>query len=376
VAKSAALVEAANLVTARNRLIGRIPEVDADYNEWLRFAHRYSTHVDSVFSQDQTPEQTEAFWNELWTPMNERFTWFVESRLESLSNLPPTRPVLVNHIARFLARRVGTGSKVALLVLDGLSLAQWCMIRDEIVSLMPDLCPNEDACFSLVPSITNVARQSIYSGELPVFFESTIERTDLDGRRWRTFWDGACGRPVRSAHMNIEGKDSDLLELNDAIEKGVTALGATVRMPDEIVHGTKMGWRGVAESLRIWARLPFLRGSVAAILDAGYELYLTADHGNLEAVGDGSVPQGVLADRSGQRVRIYRDATIFTQTATQLAGKVRIGANKLLPPSYLPLLHSGRGAYVTNGQTIVSHGGVSLDEVVVPFVQLSRLARP
>jgi hypothetical protein len=181
---------------------------------------------------------------------------------------------------------------------------------------------------------------------------------------------------VRSAHLNVEGKDTDLAALRDALETGVAALGVTVRMPDEIVHGAKMGWRGVAESLRLWARQPFLRGSVASILDAGYELYLTADHGNLEALGDGSVPQGVLAERSGQRVRIYRNETIFAHTAAQLADRVRSGSNKLLPPTYLPLLHSGRGAYVTDGQCIVSHGGASLDEMIVPFVQLSRLSKP
>jgi hypothetical protein len=265
---------------------------------------------------------------------------------------------------------------VALLVLDGLSLAQWCMIHEELSRLIPGLCANEDACFSLLPSVTNVARQSIYSGELPVFFESTIDRTDMDGKRWKTFWDGAYGRPVRSAHLNVEGKDADLPDLRDAIEREVTALGITVRMPDEIVHGAKMGWRGVAESIRLWARQPFLRQLLTAMLDAGYETYLTSDHGNLEAIGEGSVPQGVLAERSGHRVRIYGDTTIFSHTSAQLAARVRSGANKLLPPTCLPLIHSGRGAYVTSGQTIVTHGGASLDEMIVPFIQLSRLLKP
>ena len=366
---------AVELSAMRERLVAKIPYAEAGYKEWLHFAHRYSVYVASAFSRDQEPEQTVAFWNDLWTPLNERFTRFVDSRLESLSNLPPTRPVLVNHIARFLARRVGSGSKIALLVLDGLSLAQWFMIREELLRFMPDLCPNEDACFSVVPSVTNVARQSIYSGELPVFFDSTIDRTDLDGRRWKTFWDGASGRPVRSSHLTVEGVYSDIPQIRDAIGASATALGATVRMPDEIVHGSKMGWRGVAESLRLWARQPFLGVCVAELLGAGYETYITADHGNLEAIGAGGVPQGVLTERSGHRVRIYRDATIFAHTAAQLADKVKCAASKLLPPTYLPLLHSGRGAYVTNGQTIVSHGGASLDEMIVPFVQLSRLSK-
>lgn len=364
------------LAAMRCRLAKEIPEAAAGYKEWLHFAHRYSAHVASAFSSDQDAEETAAFWNELWAPMNERFGPFVHARLESLCNLPPTRPVLVHHIARFLARRAGGGAKVALLVLDGLSLSQWRIVRRELERTVPALCISEDACFSMVPSVTNVARQCIYSGELPVFFDATIDRTDLDAKRWKTFWDGALGKPVRSAHINVEGVDSDFLAVADTIANGAAALGITVRMPDEIVHGATMGWRGITGQIGLWARQSFLSNTIKAILEAGYGLYLTADHGNLESVGDGTIPQGVLVERSGQRVRIYRDRTIFEHTAALLGARAERGASKMLPPNYLPLIHSGRGAFVTNGQTIVTHGGTSLDELVIPFVELSHTLKP
>lgn len=136
----------------RCRLANEIPEAAAGYKEWLHSVHRYSAHVASAFSRDQDAEETAAFWNELWAPMNERFGPFVHARLESLCNLPPTRPVLVHHIARFLARRAGGGAKVALLVLDGLSLSQWRIVRRELERTVPALCISEDACFSMVPT--------------------------------------------------------------------------------------------------------------------------------------------------------------------------------------------------------------------------------
>lgn len=363
------------LAEMRRRLTDEIPEADAGYKDWLHFIHRYSTHVASAFSRDLDAEERAAFWNDLWTPANERFGKFVHSRLESLCNLPPTRPVIAHHIARFLARRAGSGTKVALLVLDGLSLFQWRIVRSELERALPNLCINEDACFTMIPSVTNVARQCIYSGELPVFFDATIDRTDADAKRWKTFWDGAMGRPVRSTHLNIEGVDADFATVENSIDYGSTALGITVRMPDEIVHGSTIGWRGLSEQIRLWARQPFLRNAIKAILEAGYELYLTADHGNLESVGEGTIPQGVLVERSGQRVRIYRDKTIFEHTVKQLGARVECGPNKMLPPTYLPLIHSGRGAFVTSGQTIVTHGGLSMDELVIPFIQLSNTSR-
>jgi hypothetical protein len=355
----------------RKRLLEAMPGAESAYGEWLNFAQRYSAYVASLFSADQQKEETQIFWRELWGPVNERFTAFVETRQESLANLPPTRPVLINHIPRFLARRVAAGSKVALLVLDGLSFAQWCLIGEQLAQRMPDLRANEDACFSITPSLTNVARQAIYSGELPVFFETSIERTDVDAKRWKTFWDSASNKPVRSQHLSLEGNEGDVDALKDSLQGGPSALGVTIRMPDEIAHGATMGWRGVCDQVRLWARQTFLSDSVRAILSAGYELYLTADHGNIEAIGEGSVSQGVLVERSGQRVRIYQDETIFAHSYAQLTSRVRNASNKLLPSSYLPLVHSGRGAYVQAGQIVVTHGGSSIDEMVVPFVHLS-----
>lgn len=363
------------LAVMRRRLTDEIPEVEAGYKDWLHFAHRYSTHVANAFSRDIDAKEIEAFWSDLWTPMNARFCQFVQTRLESLCNLPPTRPVMAHQIARFLARRAGSGTKVALLVLDGLSLSQWRVLRNAVEGVLPNLCISEDACFAMLPSVTNVARQCIYSGELPIFFEGTIDRTDLDAKRWKTFWDGALGRPVRSAHLNVEGVDADFQAVADMIDIEATAVGITVRMPDEIVHGATMGWRGITGQISLWGRQSFLSKSIKALLQAGYELYVTADHGNLESVGDGTIPQGVLVERSGQRMRVYRDQTIFEHTASQLGARVERASSKMLPSTYLPLIHTGRGAFVNSGQTIVTHGGTSLDEMVIPFIQLSHHSR-
>lgn len=365
-------IETSELENQRQKLFAEMPQQDAGYQDWLRFAMRYSTHVATTFSRDINGEEASAFWNEFWEPVDGRFSEFIHSRLESLCNLPPSRPVLAHHVAQFLARRVKAGKKVALLVLDGLSLAQWKILRREIELTAPDLCFSDDACFTMVPSVTNVGRQTLHAGELPVFFESTIDRTDLDAKRWKTFWDGACGRPMRSAHLNVEGSESDLAAAMDVIESGATAVAITVRMPDDIVHGATIGWRGITEQLKIWSRQQFLIKTIQTILESGYELHLTSDHGNLEARGEGSLSQGVLVDRSGQRVRIYRDATIFAHSAAQLVGRTQTLHTNMLPPNYLPLLHTGRGAFVPVGQTIVCHGGTSLDEMVIPFIEISR----
>jgi hypothetical protein len=367
--------DSTELTKQREHLVSELPGEDADYKDWLRFAQGYSSHVAAAFAADQSAGDTEAFWNELWSPLDERFHSFACSRLESLGSLPPTRPVLAHHIPQFLARRVKANKKIALLVLDGLSLAQWKVVRRELEHAMMDLLISDDACFTLVPSVTNVCRQAIYAGELPVFFESTIGRTDVDEKRWKAFWDSSCGRPVKCAHHNVEGRDTDLDVLLASLEGGNRAVGITIRMPDEIVHGATMGWRGIMAQLKLWTQSSFLTTLIQATVDSGFELFLTSDHGNIEAIGDGSVSQGVLADRKGERVRVYGDETILNHTASGLGDRAFRWEGKFLPGRCLPLIHRGRGAFVQKGQPLVCHGGASLDELVIPFIEISRTAK-
>ena len=42
----------------------------------------------------------------------------------------------------------------------------------------------------------------------------------------------------------------------------------------------------------------------------------------------------------------------------------------ILPESKHALYAKGRGAFVAKGETIVTHGGASLDEMIVPWITI------
>jgi len=44
----------------------------------------------------------------------------------------------------------------------------------------------------------------------------------------------------------------------------------------------------------------------------------------------------------------------------------------LLPNQAAVLMPTGRQAFALNGQVVVTHGGISIDEAIVPFVQISK----
>ena len=364
----------ADLESQRGKLLETLPGDASTYQDWLTFAQHYAHHVAAVFTSDNAGAESANFWPAVWEPVNAAFTLWATSRLDTLHNLPPTRPAVIHHIPKFLARRVKLGRRVALLVLDGLSLSQWEIVKNGLREKVENLRFVDDASFSLVPSITNVCRQALYAGESPAFLAGSLGRTDLDANRWKAFWSTALSQPVTCDHTNIQGQPSDLPEFQIFCQRSPVALGATVRMPDEIMHGSKLGWTGMAQQLRLWAGGEFLAAAIAECLANGYEVFLAADHGNLESVGEGAFSQGALVDRSGERVRIYSDATIRQKALADLGARAFAPAAKLLPDDFLPILHSGRGAFIPKGESRVCHGGLSLDEMVVPFVEITGTA--
>ena len=46
-----------------------------------------------------------------------------------------------------------------------------------------------------------------------------------------------------------------------------------------------------------------------------------------------------------------------------------------LPADYFPLVAGGRDAFVKPGDSIVGHGGIAMQEVIVPLVKFERGSR-
>ena len=113
---------------------------------------------------------------------------------------------------------------------------------------------------------------------------------------------------------------------------------------------------------------------VGQLLDYGYEVWLTADHGNIQCEGKGRPSEGVIAGTRGERVRIYPTPELRSQVAEAFPFADEwqpVG----LPADYFPLVAGGRDAFVNPGEVIVGHGGIAIEEVIVPLVKFARRTR-
>lgn len=347
-----------------------LPEASASHRDWQHTAVlwaemqvlRFKLNIDSVAENEI---------EQLHDEVEDRFARWMLARYGSLASLPYTeRPVMVHHVSRHLAyqRAKGLVGRVALLVIDGLSLDQWLIIRDFMREKHPAWRFEEGQVFAWVPTLTSVSRQSLFAGDPPMYLEKAIRSTSKEESLWYRLWEdsGVGGDRVYYAKS---WDDSKLQESRDLLEQRPEVVGLVIDKVDRILHGMELGIPGMHQQVRLWVEQGWIGDFIDFLLKNQYTVFLTSDHGNIAAKGVGKLQDGILSEVRGERARVYGTEVLRKQMMEKAPGAIAwpgVG----LPHGYCVLLASGRTAFVQEGQETVTHGGISLEEVVVPFVKI------
>ena len=350
----------------------KLPPPEATHRDWTDFAKRLA---ETIYRFHELPSEVAAAlrpaMRALQLEADKRLREWVQKRFQDLPSLPVAKaPVMVHHIPRYLSMRRNAGEeKIALLVFDGMALDQWVQIREYLSARAPDLTTEESGCFAWLPSLTSVSRQALFSGLRPREFQASIETTAQEASLWNRFWMENGLRAAEVCYRKAIKRTEQLSDLEAAISgPSIKVVGIVVDMIDELVHGAMLGKRGLSGQIREWCQTGFVEKLLNLLLNWGFHVYVTADHGNVDADGIGRLNQGVISELKGERVRTYRNETLASSVPADIETFPFGGPG--LPPDFLPLYPSGRGAFVPIGQQAVAHGGMSVEELIVPFVKI------
>lgn len=361
-----------------DQLAADLPNDGANYRTWLRFAERHAEIVDG--------------WRALPTPdtvgtdpmitiapaIDAAFFAWLERGYDALSsNSYASVPSIVHQIAPHMAHRRRMGEKrQALIVIDGLALDQWLIIERRLRAQRPDVLVDTRSCFAWLPTATGVSRQAIFAGDQPRAFAKTLGGTSAEPGAWRRFWttEGVSEQDIFYA-KGLGQPGSTTAIIDGPIANGVEIIGIVVDTVDELLHGETFGKRSLVSRIEQWLGFGEWDRLISALIDAGYHSVVTADHGNVDVVGMGRPSEGSTAEERSERVRIYDSEALRQKSAATIAGS-RVLQPGGLPESYKPLFAPFGRAFITDGRHAVVHGGTSIEEVIVPFVRISRKANP
>jgi hypothetical protein len=367
----------------RSRRIGKlidslqasIPAEDARHGHWFHFARGWAELAVLAYEQSEgISEQRGERIKSLERQVDNGFSAWISKRYAGLVNLPPVPPVMLHHLPRFLSCHIrkNRNTRVAMIVVDGLSLDQWLIVRDVLASRQPGFRFREQAVFAWIPSLTSVSRQAAFAGKAPIFFPNSIQTTDKESALWMQFW--ADQKIAVNEVIYIKGLgDGSLDSVSEALSHPKARVaGLVIDKVDKIMHGMEMGTAGMHNQVRQWSQQGYLHNLLNLLLDRGFQVYLTSDHGNIESEGCGKPSEGAVADLRGVRVRIYPDTSLRGKVKERFPSAVEwapIG----LPDRYLALLAPGRQAFVRVRERILCHGGISIEELIVPLVQIEKI---
>ena len=351
------------------------PTAESRFSDWTAFALKWA-EISSLVHCGNNAEHL-ARLRQVGDSLNSIFAAWLKDHYASLINLPPAIPAMLHHVPRRMARDIedSENHRSALIVMDGLSLDQWVTIRQFLQQQDSNLVMRESATFAWIPTITSVSRQAIFAGKSPFYFPSTINSSNSEGKLWKQFWEGQGLSRLDVAYQRGLGDGDAGSVLDTLIHPGKTrVVGLVVDKVDKIMHGMQLGSAGMHNQVKQWCQGGYLLALINYLLDHEYDVWLTADHGNIECDGKGRPSEGAIAETRGERVRVYPTPELRSQIASSFPFGHEwkpVG----LPDHYFPLVTSGHDAFVNPGDSIVGHGGVAIEEVIVPLVKFERRER-
>jgi hypothetical protein len=374
-----------------DHLEATLPEITDTHRTWMLFAARWAELI-SLRYQDGlalTPTLTNRY-HALHLEVERRFAEWMHLRYHTLHSLPfLPMPVMVHHIPHWMAVQQieKPNRRLALLVVDGLALDQWRIIRDVWNAQGCGWLIQEHSAFAWAPTLTSISRQALFAGIAPQFFPNTWNKTDQDTAHWQRFW-SEHGLPTGSIHyarnlgvknlepdgrLSADGSvvlEADVVTLLENPQTRV--LGLVINTVDSMMHGMQLGTPGLHQQIRLWVTShPYLSRLIERLLDASFTVYLTSDHGNVWARGIGRPSEGVLVETRGERARLYTDPA-FLAAGMQQSPTAIAWTNVGLPAELKALLAPDLTAFLNAGEHAVCHGGIALEEVIVPFIEITR----
>ena len=288
--------------------------------------------------------------------INEKFQSFMDNNYFSLlSKNHLSRPYSVNKVlAHINSAHKELNERVALFVIDGMAYWQYLMLKDVLAE--KSLKPIDNICYAWMPSITKLSRQALFRGDMPK--DSYVQNPQNESKLWSEYWKK---RQVPESTIWYEHNGSIVHP------EWYNRYGYVTTSLDNHMHGC----RDLKDLYDLTInRLIEIVPDIIKLHDAGYTIYITADHGNVYSHAWRTL-------NSQEKTMLYANESrggrhlIFTKEEHL---KYFFHENPgLMDDMYIRGNYAvWRTAKCFKSENEVTHGGCHFLEMIVPFAKIEK----
>lgn len=365
-----------------------------DHNEWVDIYKKliyWELEIDNTENKSMKDiiemQKSEA---------NNNFSKFILEEYEDWLNNPKAdKPLLSNQLLKnkvfpFLKNK----EKVFLVVIDNLRYDQWRIIEPLINNYFNTV--EESSYYSILPTTTNFARNSIFSGLLPSemekrhpdlwvnddeeegknnyeeeFLAANLKRNNLGDIKtsYHKITNTGAGKALAESINNLMNNDLNVIVYNfvDMLSHARTDTAMIRELaPDESAY------RSITYS---WFQHSPLLEALKKIVGKGFKLVITTDHGTIRV----KKPFKIIGDKNTNTNLRYKhgknlgfedkDVLVARKPERFFLPKRNVStAYVFSTDDYFFAYPNNFNYYVNYYKDTFQHGGISLEEMIVPFI--------
>lgn len=368
-----------------------------DYNEWMEI-YKKLVYWELEMEKSDSPEMREVLQAQKSEANTEFFKFISRNYAKWLNPKSSEAPVMSHNLFQFkVLPHVEKGIPTFFVLLDNLRFDQWKAIQPIFAESFRIL--EEDTFYSILPTATQYARNAIFSGLLPMeiekqfpqlwkndeeeggknmhedeFFKAQLKRLKKEGLKYSytKILNNQAGQDLVNNMHNLLNNDINVIVYNfvDMLSHARTEMEVLKELA-----GDEISYRSVTRS---WFEHSPLHQALKKVADKKINLILATDHGSVRV----KTPSKVIGDKqTTTNLRYKHGRNLNYDPKDVLAFRDPKEAGLPVPSvnssfifgkeDHFLCYPNNYNYYVNYYKNTFQHGGVSLEEMIVPIIKMT-----